>query len=258
RLPETSYSRTGFLDIEDVIGDGDVALTLEFDPDTNYLFASSYALPITDSLSLQAENTTKSSMIPDDVTSILSCSTNPLAGSSLSESIPYPRLPSKNPSSKIPLSKFPGAETTHKFTKASLAYLYLHAGSTPKITIPLPEITTSYSTYTAETQPKIKGVQVKKKYKPVALRTKPVAASIPDKFQIERNIIGDPLRDMPILSVNPPPYIPTGQFSRERKDQFVKTHDNGFLLKSKIDLFVHLMCLQNGGFAWDDSEQGNF
>ncbi|KAG6838618.1 hypothetical protein C0991_010192, partial [Blastosporella zonata] len=129
-----------------------------------------------------AENTTKSSMIPYDVTSILSCSTDPLAGSSLPESIPYPRLLSENSPSEIPLSEFSGSETTHKFTKASLAYLYLHAGSTPEITLPLPKITTSYSTYTAETQPKIKGVQVKKKYKPVALRTKPVAASIPDKF----------------------------------------------------------------------------
>ncbi|KAG6838643.1 hypothetical protein C0991_006611, partial [Blastosporella zonata] len=205
-----------------------------------------------------AENTTKSSMIPDDVTSILSCSASPLAGSSLSESIPYPRLLSKISPSEIPPSKFSGSETTHEFTKASLAYLYLHAGSTPKITIPLPKISTSYSTYTAKTQPKIKGVQVKKKYKPVALRTKPVTASIPDKLCIERNIIGDPLRDIPILSVNPPPYIPTGCFNQERKDQFVETHDNGFLLKSEIDLFVHLICLQNEGFAWHDSERGNF
>ncbi|KAG6850378.1 hypothetical protein C0991_010451, partial [Blastosporella zonata] len=205
-----------------------------------------------------AENTTKSSKIPDGVTSILSCSTNPLAGSSVSKSIPYPQLLPKISPSEIPLSEFPGAKTTHKFTKASLAYLYLHAGSTPEITLPLPKITTSYSTYTAETQPKIKGVQVKKKYKPVALRTKPVAASIPDKFWIKCNIIGDPLRDIPILSVNPPPYIPTGHFNQEQKDQFVETHNNGFLLKSEIDLFVHLMCLQNGGFAWDDSERGNF
>ncbi|KAG6838231.1 hypothetical protein C0991_000899, partial [Blastosporella zonata] len=201
-----------------------------------------------------AENTTKSPMIPNDVTSILSCSTSPSAGSSLSKSIPYPRLLSEISPSKIPSSEFSGSKTTHEFTKASLAYLYLHAGSTPKITIPLPKISTSYSTYTAETQPKIKGVQVKKKYKPVALRTKPVTASIPDKFCIKRNIIGDPLCDISILSVNPPPYVPTGCFNQEQKDQLVKTHDNGFLLKSKIDLFIHLMCLQNEGFAWDDSE----
>ncbi|KAG6839178.1 hypothetical protein C0991_005184 [Blastosporella zonata] len=200
-----------------------------------------------------AELATKSSMIPNDVTSILSCSTSPLVGSSLSESIPYPQ-----PQAKISPSETPGLESTREFTKASLAYLYLHAGSMPKIAIPPSKNTTSYLTYTAETQLKIKGVQVKKKYKPVALRTKPVAASIPDSFQIKCNIIGDPLRDIPILSVNPPPYIPTGQFNQEQKDQFVETHDNGFLSKSKINLFIHLMCLQNKGFAWDDSEWGNF
>ncbi|KAG6838318.1 hypothetical protein C0991_000277 [Blastosporella zonata] len=69
--------------------------------------------------------------------------------------------------------------------------------------------------YLAETPPKQKGVQVKKKYKPVALRTKPVAAKIPDGFQIIQNIIGDPLKDMPILSPNPPPYSPTGRFTQE-------------------------------------------
>ncbi|KAG6848039.1 hypothetical protein C0991_001045, partial [Blastosporella zonata] len=156
--------------------------------------------------------------------------------------------------SEISLSKIPGLKSTQEFTKASLAYLYLHAGSTPKIAIPLPENTTSYLTYTAKIQPKIKGVQVKKKYKPVALRTKPIVASIPDSFRIKCNIIGDPLHDIPILSANPPPYIPTGQFNQEQKDQFVKTHDNGFLSKSKIDLFIHPMCLQNKGFAWDDLE----
>ncbi|KAG6848553.1 hypothetical protein C0991_000450, partial [Blastosporella zonata] len=156
--------------------------------------------------------------------------------------------------SEISLSKIPGLKSTQEFTKASLAYLYLHAGSTPKIAIPLSENTTSYLTYTAKIQPKIKGVQVKKKYKPVALRTKPIVASIPDSFRIKCNIIGDPLHDIPILSANPPPYIPTGQFNQEQKDQFVKTHDNGFLSKSKIDLFIHPMCLQNKGFAWDDLE----
>ncbi|KAG6847186.1 hypothetical protein C0991_002259, partial [Blastosporella zonata] len=128
-----------------------------------------------------AENTTKGSMIPNDNISILSCSTSPLAGSS-SKSVPYPWPLSEIPLSKIPLSEISHLKSTQEFTKASLAYIYLHAGSTPKIAIPPPKITTSYSTYTAETQPKIKGVQVKKKYKPVALRTKPVAASIPDKF----------------------------------------------------------------------------
>ncbi|KAG6894606.1 hypothetical protein C0992_005416 [Termitomyces sp. T32_za158] len=50
------------------------------------------------------------------------------------------------------------------------------------------------------TAPKWKGVQVKKKYKPVALKTKPVASSVSEDFRIKRKIIGNPLANMPPLS----------------------------------------------------------
>ncbi|KAG6852166.1 hypothetical protein C0991_002503 [Blastosporella zonata] len=116
--------------------------------------------------------TTKSSIIPD--TSIPACSTDPLAEST---PIPYSR-----PQPGISPSKIPCPVSSQVFTKESMPYLYLHVGSASKISIPQSETITSYSTYIAETQPKIKRVQVKKKYKPVALRTKPVAASIPDGF----------------------------------------------------------------------------
>ena len=46
----------------------------------------------------------------------------------------------------------------------------------------------------------------KKKYKPVARKIKPVIGELPDKFRIIRNIIGDPLRDLPI-STNKAPTI---------------------------------------------------
>ncbi|KAG6839772.1 hypothetical protein C0991_011812 [Blastosporella zonata] len=95
------------------------------------------------------------------------------------------------------------------FKRDTLAFVFLCAnapGSNDLSTAILNE------TYLAETPSKQKGVQVKKKYKPVALCTKPVAAKIPDGFWIIRNIIGDPLEDMPSLSPNPPPYSPTGHF----------------------------------------------
>ena len=44
----------------------------------------------------------------------------------------------------------------------------------------------------------------KKKYKPVALRTKPVIRELPDKFQIIWNIKGDPLQDLPVLLTSVP------------------------------------------------------
>ena len=42
------------------------------------------------------------------------------------------------------------------------------------------------------------------KYKPVVLKTHPVVQELPAKFRIKREIIGDPLAEMPKLSPNPP------------------------------------------------------
>ena len=62
-----------------------------------------------------------------------------------------------------------------------------------------------------------KGVVTKKKYKPVAKKVRLVIASIPNKFHIEHNIIGDPLAELPTLSHNPPPFVPTGCYTEECK-----------------------------------------
>jgi len=50
----------------------------------------------------------------------------------------------------------------------------------------------------------------KRKYKPVALKTRPVITDLPNKFHIVRNIVGDPLADMPTLTPTPPTFVPTG------------------------------------------------
>jgi hypothetical protein len=49
-----------------------------------------------------------------------------------------------------------------------------------------------------------------KKYKPVALKVKPLYQELPEKFRVKRNITGDPLKDMPVLNPNPPDFEPTG------------------------------------------------
>ncbi|THV00470.1 hypothetical protein K435DRAFT_657151, partial [Dendrothele bispora CBS 962.96] len=50
------------------------------------------------------------------------------------------------------------------------------------------------------------------KYKPVAIKVKPIKADLPAEFRIERNIIGDPLKDMPELPTNPPEFTPGSTF----------------------------------------------
>ena len=57
-----------------------------------------------------------------------------------------------------------------------------------------------------------------KKYKSVALKVRPVETELLSRFRITRNIKGDPLKDIPTLSTNPPPFVPTERYTEECKD----------------------------------------
>jgi len=97
-----------------------------------------------------------------------------------------------------------------------------------------------------------------KKYKPVAIKVRPVETELPSRFRITRNIKGDPLRDMPALSPQPPPYTPTGRYTEERKAVIDRAHPGDFLLPAERDLMHHFMSVQDLGFAWCDQERGHF
>jgi hypothetical protein len=100
-------------------------------------------------------------------------------------------------------------------------------------------------------------LSTKKKYKPVALKVKPVIGTLPDKFRIIRNIVGDPLKDIPKLPTHPPPFTPTGRYTQERKDLFDKLNP-GFLLPTERNLLHYFMMIHNEAFAWETSERGHF
>jgi hypothetical protein len=97
----------------------------------------------------------------------------------------------------------------------------------------------------------------KKKYKPIAKKVKPVITSVPNEFCIECNIIGYPLEELPTLSQNPPPFVPTGRYTEERMHALQECHGD-FLLPEELKLLHHLMSLQNSAFAWSDTERGSF
>ena len=102
-----------------------------------------------------------------------------------------------------------------------------------------------------------KGVVTKKKYKPVAKKVRPVITSVPNEFCIEHKIIGNPLAELPILSHNPPPFVPTSRYTEECKCVLQERHGT-FLLPEEMNLLHHLMSLQNNAFAWSDLERGSF
>jgi hypothetical protein len=62
-------------------------------------------------------------------------------------------------------------------------------------------------------------LSAKKKYKPVAKKICPVIGELPEKFHIERKIIGNPLDDLPVLNPIPPPFKPSDRYTLERQDQ---------------------------------------
>ena len=97
-----------------------------------------------------------------------------------------------------------------------------------------------------------------KKYKPVALKVKPVYAELPEQFRIKREIKGDPLKDLPKLNPNPPDFVPTGRYTLERKEDFDKVHDGEFLWPEERKLMHHLVMEHDKAFAWDDTERGRF
>ena len=97
-----------------------------------------------------------------------------------------------------------------------------------------------------------------KKYKPVALKVRPIYAELPEQYRIKRDITGDPLAGMPKLMVHPPDFIPTGRYTLERKENIDKVHKGEFLWPEERKLVHHLIMEQNQAFAWDDSERGRF
>jgi hypothetical protein len=108
------------------------------------------------------------------------------------------------------------------------------------------------------TFPPLVEVFMKNKYKPVAQKIRPVLGTLPSEFRIERHIHGDPLADMPKLNPNPPPFVPTGRYTTERRDLLDAAHSGDFLWPAERALMHDFMCLHNGAFAWQDSERGRF
>ena len=106
--------------------------------------------------------------------------------------------------------------------------------------------------------PPLTTLVVKKKYRPVALKTHPVLGTLPSKFHIECNIIRDPLTDILIPPLILLPFALWNHYTNEWCNKMDNLHPPGFLWPIECDLLHHFMALQNEGFALDDSEHGHF
>lgn len=109
-----------------------------------------------------------------------------------------------------------------------------------------------------ESQIPKRGVFAAKKYKPMALKTKAHLGTLPEEFRIKRHITGDPLAGMPELVPDPPPFVPTGRYTAERREQIQADHAGNFMTNQEKRIVDFIFCNQNGGFAWEESEKGHF
>lgn len=96
------------------------------------------------------------------------------------------------------------------------------------------------------------------KYKPVAIKARPIKAELPDEYRVIRNITGDPLADMPELPTNPPEFTPGTCYMEERRAIIDEIHKEDFLWPEERKLLHHLMKVQEMGFAWNAAEGGSF
>ena len=96
------------------------------------------------------------------------------------------------------------------------------------------------------------------KYKPVAKKVRPVAATLPEEFRATCQIIGDPLASMSSLLLHPSEYAPTSRYNDAAHDIVNTNHPGEFLLPEERKLMHHFMMVFKHGFAWNEAQKGRF
>ena len=90
------------------------------------------------------------------------------------------------------------------------------------------------------------------------MKVKLILGTLPERFRITREIVGDPLQEIPKLPEHPPEFEPRGHYTLERKEKLDMAHEEGFLWPEERKLMHWLIGEQNEAFVWDDTERGKF
>ena len=95
------------------------------------------------------------------------------------------------------------------------------------------------------------------KYKRVAQKVRPVAATLPEEFRNIRRIPVDPLLSLPPLPTHPPDFTPGKRLTQECLDA-LKLNANDFLWPEEVKLIHHILILNEKALAWTEAERGRF
>jgi hypothetical protein len=101
-------------------------------------------------------------------------------------------------------------------------------------------------------------LSTQRKYKPVATKVCPVLGDLPEKFRIEREIIGNPFDDLPVLYPDSLPFVTTNLYTLARQHQPHKNYPGSFRWPVDKDLMQYFMLAHALGFTWHEEKRGSF
>ena len=95
------------------------------------------------------------------------------------------------------------------------------------------------------------------KYKRVAQKVRPVAATLPEEFCNIRRIPEDPLLSLLPLPTHPPDFAPGERLTQECLDA-LNLNPNNFLWPEEVKLICHILIINEKALAWTEAERGRF
>jgi hypothetical protein len=101
-------------------------------------------------------------------------------------------------------------------------------------------------------------LSAKKKYQSIDEKVHPAIGNLPNKFRIERDIISNPLDDLPVLDPDSPPFITTDFYTLAQQPQPNPNYPGSFWWPAEKDLMHCFMLAYALGFTWSKGKLGSF
>jgi hypothetical protein len=92
-------------------------------------------------------------------------------------------------------------------------------------------------------------------YKKVDRKVKPVSGTFPQEALVRRSFPHDPLEGLPVLSKNPPEFIPSQHITAERYEQ-MNINSEGFLRPEEEKLFAQVLLFNEKTLAFEETDRG--
>ena len=92
-------------------------------------------------------------------------------------------------------------------------------------------------------------------YKPVDKRVTPISGTFPQDAIVHRKFPHNPLEGLPILSRNPPDFMPTKRITADRL-KLININGEGFLWPEEEKLFTQVMVLNEAALAFEETDRG--